>query len=155
LTRRIDRRWLVREFQYDTLGRNTAEIWYDTAADAEMHANRHNTLSFTYDAPGRMRSAAHVDADLRDAIPPASEMPDHAIPPASEMPDHVNILPAAEKRVDFTYDSASQPSALTRYGDLSGNQLVAATDYPFDKAKGASGSMRFPIRCLCRPKART
>jgi hypothetical protein len=138
LTRRIDRRGLVREFQYDTLGRNTAEIWYDTAADAEMHANRHNTLSFTYDAPGRMlaagdqfasdayaydrsgrmisirQSAAHVDADLRDAIPPASEMPDHAIPLASEMPDHANILPVAEKRVDFTCDSASQPSTLTR-----------------------------------------
>jgi YD repeat-containing protein len=57
LTRRIDRRGLVREFQYDTLGRNTAEIWYDTAADAEMDVNRQNTLSFTYDALGRMLSA--------------------------------------------------------------------------------------------------
>jgi YD repeat-containing protein len=54
----MDRRGLVREFQYDTLGRNTAEIWYDTAADAEMDANRQNTLSFTYDALGRMLSVA-------------------------------------------------------------------------------------------------
>ena len=48
---------LVREFQYDTLGRNTAEIWYDTAADADMDASRQNTLSFAYDALGRMLSA--------------------------------------------------------------------------------------------------
>jgi len=47
---------MVREFQYDTLGRNTAEIWYDTAADAEMDANRQNTLNFAYDALGRMLS---------------------------------------------------------------------------------------------------
>jgi YD repeat-containing protein len=178
--------------------RNTAEIWYDTAADAEMDANRQNTLNFTYDALGRMlsagdqfagyayaydrlgrmissdaaiaglaptvtltnaydaagrrtqvaaRSAAtrisspttclrstrphdqhpavrfHVDADLRDAIPPASEMP-----------DHVSTLPVADKRVDFTYDLASQAVTLTRFADLSGNQLVAATDYLFDEA---------------------
>jgi YD repeat-containing protein len=152
LTRRVDRRGLVREFRYDTLGRNTAEIWYDTAPDAEMDANRQNTLNFTYDALGRMlsagdqfagyaytydrlgrmtisdaaiaglaptvtltnaydaagrrtqvaatiggnadfvtdyaydqlgrttsirQSAFHVDANLRDAIPPASEMPHH------------------------------------------------------------------------------
>ena len=50
------------------------------------------------------------------------------------MPDHVNILPVAEKRVDFTYDFADQPQTLTRYADLAGNQLVAATDYLFDQA---------------------
>jgi RHS repeat-associated protein len=203
LTRRIDRRGLVREFQYDTLGRNTAEIWYDTAADAEMDVNRQNTLNFTYDALGRMLSAGdqfasyayaydrlgrmtssdaaiaglaptvtltnaydaaghrtqvaaaigdnadyltdyaydqlgrttsirqyafHVDADLRDAMPPASEMP-----------DHVSTLPVADKRVDFTYDLASQPVALTRFADLSGNQLVAATDFLFDQAGRLTG----------------
>jgi YD repeat-containing protein len=187
LTRRIDRRGLVREFQYDTLGRNTAKIWYDTAADAEMDANRQDTLSFAYDALGRMLSADdqfasyaydrlgrmtisdaaisglaptvtltnaydaagrriqvaatiggtadfvtgymfdqlgrttgirqyafHVDADLRDAIPPASEMP-----------GYVNILPVSDKRVDLTYDAASQPATLTRYADLSGSQLLS------------------------------
>jgi hypothetical protein len=44
------------------------------------------------------------------------------------MPDHVNTLPVADKRVDFTYDLASQPATLTRFADLSGNQLVPATD---------------------------
>ena len=228
LTRRIDRRGLVREFQYDTLGRNTAEIWYDTAADAEMDANRQNTLSFTYDALGRMlsagdqfagyayaydrlgrmissdasilglaptvtltnaydaagrrtqvaatiggnadfvtdyaydqlgrttsirQSALHVDADLRDAIPPASEMPDHVPSPASEMPGHVgspasemlgHAIPPASEMLGHVGSPASempghvgspasempgdvgQPATLTRYADLAGNQLVAA-----------------------------
>jgi hypothetical protein len=59
--------------------------------------------------------------------------------PASEMPGHVNILPAAEKRVDFTYDLASQPVTFTRYADLAGNQLVAATDCLFDQADRLTG----------------
>jgi YD repeat-containing protein len=49
---------LVREFEYDTLGRKIAEIWNNTAADAEMDANRQNTLSFTHDALGRLTAAA-------------------------------------------------------------------------------------------------
>ncbi len=49
---------MVREFQCDTLGRNTAEIWYNTAADAEMDVNRQNTLSFAHDALGRSTAAA-------------------------------------------------------------------------------------------------
>jgi hypothetical protein len=55
------------------------------------------------------------------------------------MPGYVNTLPVADKRVDFTYDLASQPVALTRYADLSGNQLVAATDYLFDQAARLTG----------------
>jgi YD repeat-containing protein len=236
LTRRIDRRGLVREFRYDALGRNTAEIWYDTVADAEIDVDRQNTLNFTYDALGRMLSAGdhfasyaytydrlgrmtsadasilglaptvtltnaydaagrrtqvaamiggnadfvtdyrydqlgrttsirqyalHVDADLRDAIPPASEMPDHVgtpasempdhvgtpssempdhvRPPASEMPGHVGVLPVADKRVDLTYDAASQPATLTRYADLAATQQDAATDYLFDQAGRLTG----------------
>jgi alkylhydroperoxidase family enzyme len=50
------------------------------------------------------------------------------------VPDHVSTLPVADKRVDFTYDLASQAVTLTRFADLSGNQLVAATDYLFDEA---------------------
>jgi YD repeat-containing protein len=58
LNRRIDGRGLLRELQYDTLGCNTAEIWDNTAADAEMNANRQSTLSFTHDALGRLTAAA-------------------------------------------------------------------------------------------------
>jgi hypothetical protein len=70
---------------------------------------------------------------------PASEMPGYVGSPASEMPGYVDTLPVADKRVDFTYDLASQPVTLTRYADLSGNQVVAATDYLFDQAGRLTG----------------
>jgi YD repeat-containing protein len=185
LTRRIDRRGLVREFQYDTLGRNTAEIWYDTAADAEMDANRQNTLSFTYDALGRMlsagdRFASYVyaydglgrmtisDAAIAGLAPTvtltnaydaagrrtqvAAKIDGNADFVTDYMYDQfgrttsirqyaspTSVLPVADKRVDFTYDLASQLATLTRYADLSGNQLVAATDYLFDQAGRLTG----------------
>jgi RHS repeat-associated protein len=185
LTRRMDRRGLVREFQYDTLGRNTAEIWYDTAADAEMDANRQNTLNFTYDALGRMLSAGDQfagyaytydrlgrmissDAAIAGLAPTvtltnaydaagrrtqvaatiggnADYLTDYAYDQLGrttsirQSASPTSVLPVADKRVDFTYDLASQPVALTRFADLSGNQLVAATDYLFDQAGRLTG----------------
>jgi RHS repeat-associated protein len=38
----------------------------------------------------------------------------------------------ANKRIDMTYDAASQMIGLTRYSDLSGNQLVAQSNYTYD-----------------------
>jgi YD repeat-containing protein len=96
---------------YDAAGRRTQVA-------ATMGGNADFVTDYAYDQLGRTTSirqyALHVDADLRDAIPPASEMPGHVGSRASEMPDHVHILPAAEKRVDFTYDLASQPVTFTR-----------------------------------------
>ena len=40
----------------------------------------------------------------------------------------------SEKRVDFTYDAASQIDTITRYADLDGTTAVATTNYDFDKA---------------------
>jgi RHS repeat-associated protein len=180
LTRRIDRRGLVREFQYDTLGRNAAEIWYDTAADAEMDANRQNTLNFTYDALGRMLSAGDQfasyaytydrlgrmtssDAAIAGLAPTvtltnaydaagrrtqvaaaiggnADFVTDYAYDQLGrttsirQYASTTSVLPVADRRVDLTYDAASQAATLTRFADLSGNQLVAATDYLFDQA---------------------
>ena len=37
-----------------------------------------------------------------------------------------------DKRVDYQYDSASQRDIVRRYGDLTGTQLIASTDYTFD-----------------------
>jgi RHS repeat-associated protein len=185
LTRRIDRRGLVREFRYDTLGRNTAEIWYDTAADAEMDANRQNTLNFTYDALGRMLSAGDQfasyvyaydrlgrmtssDAAIAGLVPTvtltnaydaagrrtqvaatiggnADFVTDYAYDQLGrttsirQYASPTSVLPIADKRVDFTYDFASQPVTLTRYADLSANQLVTATDYLFDQAGRLTG----------------
>jgi len=57
LVRRIDREDRVRQFEYDYLYRNTAEIWYNSVADADADQNRQNTISFTYDSAGRMLTA--------------------------------------------------------------------------------------------------
>ena len=43
------------------MGRNTAEIWYDSAADADQ--NRQNTLSFTFDAAGQTLTASDSFAE--------------------------------------------------------------------------------------------
>ncbi len=40
----------------------------------------------------------------------------------------------AEKRIDYTYDVASQRESLNRFEDLAGTQHVATTDYVFDLA---------------------
>jgi RHS repeat-associated protein len=40
----------------------------------------------------------------------------------------------AEKRVDFSYDAAGQLTALARYADLAGTQLVAESSYSYDQA---------------------
>jgi RHS repeat-associated protein len=39
----------------------------------------------------------------------------------------------AAKRVDLVYDAASQMTSLTRYSDLAGTQLVATSNYGFDR----------------------
>ncbi|WP_186376321.1 RHS repeat-associated core domain-containing protein, partial [Hyella patelloides] len=40
----------------------------------------------------------------------------------------------SEKRVDMSYDKASQMKEITRYSDLAGTQLVAESNYTFDDA---------------------
>jgi YD repeat-containing protein len=179
LTRRIDRRGLVREFQYATLGRNTAEIWYNTVADAEMDANRQNTLSFTHDALGQLTAAADPAASydyqydalgrrtsvthdiaglgfpvvLASAYDAASNRTSLSAT-IDTTADFVNQYTydalhrmtrieqagvtggnaVAEKRIDLSYDAASQWQTITRYADLAATKLVATSDYTFDAA---------------------
>jgi hypothetical protein len=40
----------------------------------------------------------------------------------------------AEKRIDLSYDAASQWQTITRYADLAATKLVATSDYAFDAA---------------------
>ena len=40
----------------------------------------------------------------------------------------------ADKRVDYTYDKASQMTGMSRYSDLTGNNLIAESNYTFDDA---------------------
>jgi YD repeat-containing protein len=133
LTRRIDRRGLVREFQYDTLGRNTAEIWYDTAADAEMDANRQNTLNFTYDALGRMLSAGDQFAGYVYAYDRLGRMisSDAAIAGLAPTVTLTNAYDAVGRR--------------TQVAAAIGGNADFVTDYMYDQlgARPASGSPPF------------
>jgi YD repeat-containing protein len=45
----------------------------------------------------------------------------------------------ADKRVDFTYDIAGNFQSLTRYADVAGANLVAATGYAFDSKNRLTG----------------
>ena len=40
----------------------------------------------------------------------------------------------SDKRVDLSYDAASQMSSVTRYSDLTGTELIADSTYTFDQA---------------------
>ena len=40
----------------------------------------------------------------------------------------------SDKRVDYTYDKASQMTGMSRYSDLTGNNLIAESNYTFDDA---------------------
>jgi RHS repeat-associated protein len=115
-------------YAYDRLGRMTSS----DAAIAGLVATV--TLTNAYDAAGpRTQVAAAIggNADfvtdyMYDQLGRTTSIRQSASP--------TSVLPVADKRVDFTYDLASQLATLTRYADLSGNQLVAATDYLFDQA---------------------
>ena len=52
----------MRQFSYDDLGRNTAELWYNNVTDADADQNRLGTISFTYDGAGQMLSASDWEA---------------------------------------------------------------------------------------------
>jgi len=53
----------VRQFQYDNLGRNTAEIWYNTTEDADADQNRQRTISFSFDLAGQLTGVDHAEGN--------------------------------------------------------------------------------------------
>jgi len=53
-----------------------------------------------------------------------------------------------DKYVDFAFDLAGQPEAIDLYADLTGDDMVAATDNTFDQAGRLTGHHRPPPRCL-------
>ncbi|MCL4207177.1 MAG: RHS repeat-associated core domain-containing protein [Pirellulaceae bacterium] len=120
-------------YTYDRLGRMTIS----DAAIAGLAPTV--TLTNAYDAAGRRTQVAATvggNADFvtnyaYDQLGRTTSIRQYASP--------TSVLPVADKRVDFTYDLASQLATLTRYADLSGNQLVAATDYLFDQAGRLTG----------------
>jgi len=89
LTRRVDRRGWVRQFDYDNLSRNTAETWFDSTADADAELNPQNSFAFTYDAAGSRAATggrsfrSKMNAMLVRKHQPAPGLP---APPATPRP---------------------------------------------------------------------
>ncbi len=70
LTRVVDRRGWVREFTFDNLYRNTAEVWYNSQSDADQDVNRQNTFTFSYDLAGQMLWGSDAAAGYAYAYDP-------------------------------------------------------------------------------------
>ncbi len=87
----------------------------------------HVELTYAYDNVGNVSSVT----DTIDGLPGATTGYDH---------DVLNRLvrltqsgtDTSDKRVDFTYNALGQYTAIDRYSDLAGTQLVVATEYFYD-----------------------
>ncbi len=156
LDRRIAERWL------DALGatERTLNFAYDSASQLLAASDPHSTVALAYDSLGRIVTASQTFPGLTgpvvlsstydlvgnrtqlaatlggvadfvtdytyDALNRMQRIEQHDAGPSGS--------PVADKRIDLTYDAASQPDLITRYADVAGTQLVAQTDYSFDVA---------------------
>jgi RHS repeat-associated protein len=117
------------DYTYDNLGRRTS-VLHDLAGlsfDVELMSE--------YDAVGnRTALKALVDS----AADFWNEYYYDALHRMTGIEQHSAALPGAaavaDKRIDFTYDTASQWDTITRYEDLIGSALVATSTYTHDNA---------------------
>ena len=115
------------DYQYDALGRRTS-VTHDIAglgfpvvlASAYDAAGNRTSLSATIDTTADFLNQYTYDALHRmTRIEQSGQSGGNAV---------------AEKRIDLSYDAASQWQTITRYADLAGTKLVATSDYTFDAA---------------------
>ena len=132
---------------------NTITYTYDDASNLKTLVDNQSALVFTYDARNRVKTvdnAGTPDApnviltyayddvgnvlsvtDTIDGNPGATTGYDY---------DGLNRLVSlnqsgtdtSDKRVDFTYNALGQYTAIDRYSDLAGTQLVIGTEYTYD-----------------------
>ncbi|WP_164102594.1 RHS repeat-associated core domain-containing protein [Candidatus Laterigemmans baculatus] len=116
-------------FTYDALGRNTSTVHdlitlgFDVVIDEAYDAlNRRISLAAEINGTADLANTYHYDYMNRmTRVTQGSQSGGNAV---------------AEKRVDYTYstDEVMQYSAVTRYADLAGTQLVATSTYGYDAA---------------------
>jgi len=114
-------------YSYDALGRVT------TIAHSFVGLTPMVTFTQVYDAAGRRTelktqingTAEFVNQWTYDALGRVVRITQGPQPGGRAV---------AEKRVDFSYDAAGQLTALARYADLAGTQLVAESSYSYDQA---------------------
>jgi YD repeat-containing protein len=128
---------------------------YDAAGQLTSISDPDSTYTYTYDANGRLLSSdnlgttnsPHVVFNYSyDAVGNLVEVRDPIEGVESGIEsftyDELNQATSInqsgngvrEKRVDMSYDAASQMIGVTRYGDLAGSDLVAETVYSYDGA---------------------
>lgn len=154
LQRRIGETWLDGVTPIHTL-----EYAYDAASQLTTAGDSHAEYTFSYDNLGRVISTEH-DLDVLGfsvTLDQAYDALNRRISLSAEIDETADLInqyeydflgrmtqvtqsgqsggnAVAEKRVDFAYDPLDvyRYESITRYADLSGTKMVAATDYDYD-----------------------
>jgi RHS repeat-associated protein len=114
-------------YTYDTLGRATSSS-LDLAGLGQTVA-----LAYSYDNAGRRSELSAAIGSVEDFV--TSYAYDTAGRLASvEQSGAAGGNAVAEKRVDFAYDASGRTSAITRYANSAGTELVAGTTFTYDSA---------------------
>ena len=115
------------EYGYDDAGRVLSETQTIAGLTPVI------ALSYQYDAEGKRTQVAATIGGTADFVNDYSyDYLDRVTRIEQHGASGGNAV--AEKRVDFTYDAASQWDAITRYADLAATDLVATGSYGYDLA---------------------
>jgi RHS repeat-associated protein len=85
-------------------------------------------LEYTYDGVGNMLTVTDTIAGIVSGV--ESYIYDELDRVVTLTQSGINV---SDKRVDFSYDEASQLMGIDRFSDLTGNNLVAESDYIYDQ----------------------
>ena len=160
LVQQVDRRGLVTEFAYDNLGRTTAEVWYNSLADAVLDQNAQNTFSYSYDAFGNLIEAADSSAAYQYTYDPLGRLTQISQDIAGLTPTVVldqqydalgqrtrlaaTVGGTSDFVTDYVYDRLGQIDSIKQHGTAAGNTVAEKyVDYAFDLAGQTEAVRRY------------
>lgn len=132
---------------------NTVTYRYDAAGNLLSVGDKDSNLAFVYDARNRVKSVDNAgtpgapnvivgytyddNSNVRTVVDTINGAAGATTLYNYDGLDRLNVLSQAgnnvsDKRVNFTYNPLGQYSAIDRYRDLAGTQLVIGTDYDYD-----------------------
>lgn len=134
---------------------HTINYTYDAADQLTAISDPDSSYNYTYDGAGRLIQGSNAGThDVPDVVLNYSY---DAVGNKLSVKDNINGqlkgtetftynalnlvtkitqsgIGVIDKRIDMTYDAANQMTGVTRYGNLSGTQMVAASTYTYDLA---------------------